>query len=50
MRPGRQGQARRVLEGSDPQVRLLQVAGLPVPGIYGPAREEWGQFGMPAQE
>ena len=25
---------------------LLRQAGLPVPGIYGPAREEWQQMGM----
>jgi uncharacterized damage-inducible protein DinB len=25
---------------------LLRQAGLPVPGIYGPAREEWLQMGM----
>ncbi len=25
---------------------LLRQAGLPVPGIYGPAREEWAQMGM----
>ena len=29
---------------------LMRLAGLPVPGVYGPAREEWAQFGMPAQE
>lgn len=29
---------------------LLRLAGLPVPGVYGPTREEWAQFGMPAQE
>jgi len=29
---------------------LMRQAGLPVPGIYGPSREEWSQFGMPAQE
>jgi uncharacterized damage-inducible protein DinB len=29
---------------------LMRLAGLPVPGVYGPAKEEWGQFGMPAQE
>jgi uncharacterized damage-inducible protein DinB len=26
---------------------LLRQAGLPVPGIYGPAREEWARMGMP---
>ena len=26
---------------------LMRQAGLRVPGIYGPAREEWGAFGMP---
>lgn len=26
---------------------LMRQAGLKVPGIYGPAREEWAQFGMP---
>lgn len=25
---------------------LMRQAGLKVPGIYGPAREEWSQFGM----
>lgn len=29
---------------------LMRLAGLPVPGVYGPAKEEWGQLGMPAQE
>lgn len=28
---------------------LMRQAGLRVPGIYGPAREEWEQMGMPAQ-
>jgi uncharacterized damage-inducible protein DinB len=27
---------------------LMRQAGLPVPGIYGPSREEWAQMGMPA--
>jgi uncharacterized damage-inducible protein DinB len=26
---------------------LMRQAGLGVPGVYGPAREEWGAFGMP---
>jgi hypothetical protein len=25
----------------------MRQAGLGVPGVYGPAREEWGAFGMP---
>lgn len=29
---------------------LMRLAGLKVPGIYGPAREEWAQMGMTAQE
>ncbi len=29
---------------------LMRQAGLPVPGVYGPAREEWAAYGMPAQE
>lgn len=29
---------------------LMRQAGLVVPGIYGPAREEWAAFGMPAPE
>jgi uncharacterized damage-inducible protein DinB len=29
---------------------LMRFAGLPVPGVYGPAREEWTAYGMPAQE
>ena len=27
---------------------LMRQAGLKVPGIYGPSKEEWAQFGMPA--
>lgn len=27
---------------------LMRQAGLAVPGAYGPAREEWAQYGMPA--
>jgi len=27
---------------------LMRQAGLRVPGVYGPAREEWSSFGMPA--
>ena len=27
---------------------LMRQAGLKVPGIYGPAKEEWEAFGMPA--
>jgi uncharacterized damage-inducible protein DinB len=29
---------------------LMRQAGLKVPGIYGPAREEWAAYGMPTQE
>jgi len=29
---------------------LMRQAGLTVPGIYGPAKEEWGNFGMEAPE
>lgn len=29
---------------------LMRQAGLKVPGIYGPAREEWATYGMPAQD
>lgn len=29
---------------------LMRQAGLPVSGVYGPSREEWGGFGMPAPE
>lgn len=25
---------------------LMRLAGLPVPGLYGPTREEWTQYGM----
>jgi uncharacterized damage-inducible protein DinB len=28
---------------------LMRQAGLKVPGVYGPAREEWAVMGMPAQ-
>lgn len=29
---------------------LMRQAGLGVPGVYGPSREEWAQFGMTPQE
>ena len=29
---------------------LMRQAGLKVPGIYGPSKEEWSQFGMPPQD
>jgi uncharacterized damage-inducible protein DinB len=29
---------------------LMRQAGLTVPGVYGPAREEWAQWGVPAEE
>jgi len=29
---------------------LMRQAGLIVPGVYGPAREEWAAYGMPAQQ
>ncbi len=29
---------------------LMRMAGLAVPGIYGPSKEEWGQFGMKEPE
>ena len=29
---------------------LMRMAGLKVPGIYGPAREEWAAHGMPTPE
>ncbi|MEW5842376.1 MAG: DinB family protein [Bacteroidota bacterium] len=29
---------------------LMRQAGLKVPGVYGPAKEEWPAMGMPAQE
>ncbi|MBL0174762.1 MAG: DinB family protein [Ignavibacteria bacterium] len=29
---------------------LIRQAGLPVPGIYGPSREEWAAYGRPAAE
>jgi len=28
---------------------LMRQAGLKVPGVYGPAREEWAAMGMPPQ-
>jgi uncharacterized damage-inducible protein DinB len=30
-----------------PMTVLMRQAGLAVPGVYGPAREEWVQLGMP---
>ncbi len=29
---------------------LMRQAGLKVPGVYGPSREEWAAFGMPPQK
>ncbi|GMV04453.1 MAG: hypothetical protein AMXMBFR53_07330 [Gemmatimonadota bacterium] len=29
---------------------LMRLAGLPVHGVYGPAREDWGRMGMQAPE
>jgi uncharacterized damage-inducible protein DinB len=29
---------------------LMRQAGLIVPGIYGPSKEEWAQMGMPSQD
>ena len=29
---------------------LMRQAGLAVPGVYGPSKEEWGAYGMPAQD
>jgi uncharacterized damage-inducible protein DinB len=29
---------------------LMRQAGLKVPGIFGPAREEWAAYGMPTQD
>jgi uncharacterized damage-inducible protein DinB len=28
---------------------IMRLNGLKVPGIYGPSREEWANYGMPAQ-
>ena len=29
---------------------LMRQAGLPVPGVYGPAKEEWAAMGAPAMQ
>jgi len=29
---------------------LMRQAGLAVPGVYGPSREEWATYGMPTQD
>jgi uncharacterized damage-inducible protein DinB len=29
---------------------LMRLLNLKVPGLYGPAKEEWSQYGMEAQE
>ena len=29
---------------------LMRQAGLKVPGVYGPSKEEWVDYGMPPQE
>lgn len=29
---------------------VMRLNGLKVPGVYGPSKEEWKGYGMPAQE
>lgn len=29
---------------------IMRMVGLPVPGIYGPSKEEWAQMGMPPMD
>ena len=29
---------------------IMRILGLPVPGLYGPSKEEWAEFGMTAPE
>lgn len=29
---------------------IMRMVGLPVPGLYGPSKEEWEQMGIPAME
>ena len=29
---------------------VMRLAGLKVPGVYGPAKEEWAAYGMEPQE
>jgi uncharacterized damage-inducible protein DinB len=29
---------------------VMRLNGLKVPGVYGPSKEEWTSYGMPAQE
>jgi uncharacterized damage-inducible protein DinB len=29
---------------------IMRMSGLTVPGIYGPSKEEWSKYGMPAME
>lgn len=29
---------------------VMRLAGLKIPGVYGPAKEEWANYGMPPQE
>lgn len=29
---------------------VMRMVGLPVPGVYGPAKEEWAQMGIPAMD
>lgn len=29
---------------------IMRVLGLPVPGLYGPSKEEWAQMGIPAMD
>ncbi|MNF01709.1 DinB family protein [compost metagenome] len=29
---------------------IMRILGLPVPGLYGPSKEEWAEFGMIAPD
>jgi len=29
---------------------LMRLLGIPVPGLYGPSKEEWSSMGMPSME
>lgn len=50
----KRGQSLRALVGHQTHHRgqmtvLMRQAGLKVPGVYGPSREEWAQYGAPPQ-
>ena len=51
----KRGQSLRALVGHQTHHRgqmtvIMRQAALPVPGVYGPSKEEWSAYGMPPQD